>query len=270
MYKRSPVPALAFVVVLGLALLLIAGIIVRPWQMVSGGSKVDVLDAQAPSGYSRSPVDYVGSNLDVGFDPQPAAGDTSANAGKAYFVEYGCVSCHGIDGKGTSYAPMSISSAATVLAMVRSGPGGMPVYPKDYLPDDTVKAIAAWLLAQQPPTTSIPTPTPTTAATTPPTTTTAATPPATTTTATQPAGDLVHGASVFSGSLGCSACHGQNAAGGFGPALNNAQFAQGYPTDASLAAIIRDGKDTMPAFDTSRLSDADLADLIAYIRSLQK
>ncbi|MDP2660984.1 MAG: cytochrome c, partial [Dehalococcoidia bacterium] len=159
MSRRPVVPALAFVIVLGLALLLIAGIIVRPWEFAAGGSQVNMLAAQSPSGYDRSPLSFVGSTKEVGWAPMYDT-DLSGNSGRAYYVQYGCGSCHGLDGKGSSYAPLRVASAEQVLMMVRVGPGGMPVYPKGYLPDEAVKAIAAWLIAQQPSVKPQPTPTP--------------------------------------------------------------------------------------------------------------
>jgi len=65
----------------------------------------------------------------------------------------------------------------------------------------------------------------------------------------------------------CNSCHpGANA--GIGPALYGPQFAQRYPEDAALAAVVRRGKGGMPAFSPAQLSDQDMADLIAYLRGL--
>ncbi len=74
------------------------------------------------------------------------------------------------------------------------------------------------------------------------------------------------GRSIFMQS--CQGCH-PNGDRGVGPALKGAAFQQRYPTDASLAAFIRQGQDGMPAFSPAQIDDTSLANLIAYIRTLQ-
>lgn len=266
MSSRPVVPALAFLAVLGMALMLIVGIVLRPWNQVTA-------DVGAP-GYNRSQVGIVGVTDQVDWSHSTLGGAFS-DRGQAGFVAYGCASCHGLDGRGTRWAPMSVINADQVRAMVRVGPRGMPVYSKEYLVDEDVDAIAAWLLQQKAsaPKTQTPTPTPT------PTTTTAPTTPAGSTT-TQPAptgtpeptttpvsGDAAKGAALYT-SLSCAACHGQGGKGGFAAALNTPEFVGKYATDDSLAAIIRSGKGAMSGYDANRLPDASMADLVAYIRSL--
>lgn len=65
----------------------------------------------------------------------------------------------------------------------------------------------------------------------------------------------------------CDACH-PGGGKGFGPALNGPDFAAKYGDDAALAAFIREGTTAMPGFPTSRITDEQLGDLIAFIRSL--
>ena len=80
-----------------------------------------------------------------------------------------------------------------------------------------------------------------------------------------PAGDAAAGQAVFASQ--CTSCHpGANA--GIGPALYGPQFAARYADDASLAAVIRQGKGGMPAFAPSQVSDADLSNLRAYLHGL--
>ncbi|HUQ93671.1 MAG TPA: PQQ-dependent dehydrogenase, methanol/ethanol family [Bryobacteraceae bacterium] len=64
----------------------------------------------------------------------------------------------------------------------------------------------------------------------------------------------------------CAACHGANAKGGRAPDLTSEQFKWGA-TDEALKQNIRKGiaGTQMPAFD---IPDAELADLIAFVRSL--
>jgi quinoprotein glucose dehydrogenase len=77
---------------------------------------------------------------------------------------------------------------------------------------------------------------------------------------------VVQGQRIFSQS--CASCH--DAHGTIvksGPALKNYyREHQPHPTDASVRAVIRQGKGTMPAFSTLSKSQTD--DLIAYLRTL--
>jgi mono/diheme cytochrome c family protein len=78
-------------------------------------------------------------------------------------------------------------------------------------------------------------------------------------------GDAAAGKDVFA--RACNQCH-PNANAGIGPALFGPQFAQRYPDDSAIAAVIRQGKGGMPAIAASTLSDQDLANVVAYIRGL--
>jgi mono/diheme cytochrome c family protein len=78
-------------------------------------------------------------------------------------------------------------------------------------------------------------------------------------------GDAAAGQQVFAAK--CNSCH-PNANAGIGPAVHGAQFAQRYPDDAPLLAVIRQGKGGMPPFPAGSLSDQDLANVVAYMRSL--
>jgi mono/diheme cytochrome c family protein len=83
--------------------------------------------------------------------------------------------------------------------------------------------------------------------------------------AAQPAGDASAGAATFQ--TQCNTCH-PSARAGIGPALYGAAFAARYPDDAALSAVVRNGRGGMPAFATTRLSDQDLENVVAYLRSL--
>ncbi|MDO8472335.1 MAG: c-type cytochrome [Dehalococcoidia bacterium] len=284
---RPVVPTFAFLIVLGFALLMVVGIVIKPWDIVSG-SRVSVVASGVPENYSRSELSFVGDVNTVGWHYNPMAGmNMPESNGQQYFIFYGCASCHGVDGRGTSYAPMRIAQASQVLAMVRIGPSGMPVYPKEYLPDDMVAQIAEWLMSQQPPppnptptpapvtTTPTPTPAPTGTPTGTPGVTPTATPtplPTTTPIPSTPVpakGDADHGAKLYT-SLGCAACHGAGGKGSaFAPALNTPAFASKFAADSDIVTIMRNGKGMMPAFDSGRLTNGDMADLIAFMRSLQ-
>lgn len=78
-------------------------------------------------------------------------------------------------------------------------------------------------------------------------------------------GDAAAGQAIFQAS--CNGCH-PNANAGIGPALHGQAFMDRYSDNGVLAAVIRGGRGGMPAFGPERLSDPDLANLIAYVRSL--
>ncbi len=94
------------------------------------------------------------------------------------------------------------------------------------------------------------------------------------------AGDPVKGKAKFEGT--CSACHGPDAKGlpGLGKDLTTSTFAKGK-TDPDLIAFIKTGRPASDPLNTTKvdmppkggnpaLSDADLADIVSYIRTLEK
>ncbi len=98
--------------------------------------------------------------------------------------------------------------------------------------------------------------------------------------ATAPAGDATHGQTLFAGT--CAACHGPDAKGlpGLGKNLVTSTFAKGK-TDAELIAFIKTGRPVTDPLNTTGVAmppkggnaaftDQDLADIVAYIRTLEK
>ena len=95
-----------------------------------------------------------------------------------------------------------------------------------------------------------------------------------------PAGDATRGKTIFEGT--CAACHGQDAKGvpGLGKDLTTSEFAIGK-ADAELVAFIKTGRPTSDPLNTTgvemppkggntALTDQDLADVVAYVRTLEK
>ncbi|MBI3360837.1 MAG: cytochrome c [Chloroflexi bacterium] len=95
-----------------------------------------------------------------------------------------------------------------------------------------------------------------------------------------PAGDATAGKTKFEGT--CAACHGPDAKGlpGLGKNLVTSEFAKGK-TDAELVAFIKTGRPVSDALNTTGVemppkggnaafTDQDLADIIAYVRTLEK
>lgn len=76
-------------------------------------------------------------------------------------------------------------------------------------------------------------------------------------------GDVARGEDLFFAN-GCSVCHGDTGGGGIGPAIANTQL--------SLSAVIkqyRNPRELMPPFPADRVSDEDVADIYAFLQSLE-
>jgi disulfide bond formation protein DsbB len=104
--------------------------------------------------------------------------------------------------------------------------------------------------------------------------------PAATSTPTGPVGDASRGAEKFAST--CVACHGPDATGvtGLGKDLTTSEYVKGR-SDADLLAFVKTGRsasdpanttgvDMPPKGGNPALTDQDLADIIAYVRTLQK
>jgi disulfide bond formation protein DsbB len=97
---------------------------------------------------------------------------------------------------------------------------------------------------------------------------------------TAPAGDAANGQTLFAGT--CSACHGPDATGvvGLGKNLRTSTFV-GDLTDAELVDFIKTGRpsgdplnttgvDMPPRGGNPALTDDDLLDIVAYLRSIHE
>ena len=87
-----------------------------------------------------------------------------------------------------------------------------------------------------------------------------------------PHGDETRGLSLFL--RNCAGCHGMNGRGGFAPEIGNPVF-QGAASDEFIMRTIRYGRvgSPMPAFQRNEapvFSDQDLADILAYLRTLRE
>lgn len=95
-----------------------------------------------------------------------------------------------------------------------------------------------------------------------------------------PAGDAAHGEELYTAT--CIACHGEGGIGieGLGKDMTSSTFISGL-TDAELLAFLKVGRSTSDPANTTgidmapkggnpALDDADLMDIIAYMRALQK
>jgi disulfide bond formation protein DsbB len=99
------------------------------------------------------------------------------------------------------------------------------------------------------------------------------------TTAAAGSGDATHGEELYQGT--CAACHGADATGidGLGKDLHNNEFTNSL-TDPELVAFLEVGRpasdplnttgvDMPPKGGNPSLSDQDLQDIVAYLRTLQ-
>jgi mono/diheme cytochrome c family protein len=89
---------------------------------------------------------------------------------------------------------------------------------------------------------------------------------------TEAAGDAQAGQTVFAGN--CAGCHGANGQGQIGPSLVTTDGPRSW-TLAQFATTLREGKTperelsaTMPRYGEAQISDAQVADLHAYIKTL--
>jgi cytochrome c oxidase cbb3-type subunit III len=87
------------------------------------------------------------------------------------------------------------------------------------------------------------------------------------TSAAQSASDIAEGKKLFAGL--CVTCHGFDGAGGAGPALNRPNLLSA-PDDASLRNIIAEGIPNRGMPRVRRVTDDEMRQVVAYVRSLGK
>lgn len=105
------------------------------------------------AGYARTeqilvgpPVPYAGLGL---ASPPPPGADLTVR-GRELMVSDGCATCHGMEGRGGPVGkPIVGTSAADLRKKTTKGPGGMPAFAHEALPDDDLNAIAAYLKSLQ-------------------------------------------------------------------------------------------------------------------------
>ena len=157
--------------------------------------------------------------------------------GKPLFAEAGCAACHGTQGQGTNLAPQIAPpplDLRQMIAYVRQPTGKMPPVPTSAASDQQLADIYAYLksLAPQGPT------------------------------ADQWKGNTENGKKLFV-AYGCYECHGRQGAGAeIAPRIG--------PPALSLAGVIRYVRaptGQMPPYTAKVVSDRDLADIYAYLKT---
>jgi mono/diheme cytochrome c family protein len=157
--------------------------------------------------------------------------------GKSAFAAAGCVACHGAQAQGTSIAPAIAPPPLDLPAMissVRQPTGKMPPVPVATVSDQQIADIYAYLQSIAPKTAP----------------------------AEELKGNADNGKKLFA-AYGCYECHGRQGAGAStGPRIG--------PPAITLAAVLRYVRaptGQMPPYTAKVVSDQDLADIYAYLKS---
>jgi len=167
----------------------------------------------------------------------PDASAASIATGKAVFNEAGCAACHGAQGQGTDLAP-AIAPPPTdlpgLIAYARKPAGKMPPVSVATATDKQLADIFAYLQSLAPKSAS----------------------------AEELKGNAENGKKLFA-AYGCYQCHGRQGAGAAtGPRIG--------PPAITLAAVLRYVRaptGQMPPYTAKVVSDQDLADIYAFLKS---
>jgi mono/diheme cytochrome c family protein len=167
--------------------------------------------------------------------PQSAPG--SAANGKAVFTSAGCIACHGAQAQGTAMAPAIAPPPLELPAMityVRQPTGKMPPISEATASDKQLADVFAYLQSLAPKSSS----------------------------AQELKGDADNGKKLFV-AYGCYQCHGREGAGAMtGPRIG--------PPAITLAAVlryVRAPSGQMPPYTAKVVSDQELADIYAFLKS---
>jgi len=163
------------------------------------------------------------------------AGD--AQSGKRVFASAGCATCHGAQAQGTAMAPQISPPPLALPAMIayaRQPTGKMPPVPVATASDAQLADVYAFLLSVAPKTAE----------------------------PVELKGDAENGKKLFT-SYGCYECHGRLGQGGAGPRIGPPQI-----TTAAVMRYVRRPTGQMPPYTDKVVSDQDLADIVAYLKSM--
>lgn len=107
-----------------------------------------------PEGYDRTEIALLDEEPPFeGFglsDPRLADTGDAAQDGQALFFQYGCASCHGLQGQGGTVATdldVDDMSLSEFQRDVRRGPKGMPSYGEETLSDEVAERMYIFLKA---------------------------------------------------------------------------------------------------------------------------
>jgi mono/diheme cytochrome c family protein len=174
-------------------------------------------------------------------EPSPAG---NAETGKQVFVSEGCFACHGMQAQGTDrtrppgvrIGPPTVSFAF-FSRYVRQPTGLMPSFQDTKLSDAQLADIYAFLKTVPPPPASD----------------------------VAPAGNLHTGKTLFDRD-GCYECHGTEGQGSL--QTRAAQIGPPPIPYSAFAAYVRHPSGTMPPYTSKVVSDAEMADIYAFLKSI--
>jgi mono/diheme cytochrome c family protein len=173
--------------------------------------------------------------------PAAKSGDASAAtiaSGKRVFESAGCAACHGAQGQGTTLAPQISPppmALAAVIAYVRQPTGKMPPIPASTASDQQLADVYAYLQSVAP---------------------------ASATSADSLRGNADNGKKLFA-AYGCYECHGRQGAG----ASTGARIGPPAISLVALLRYVRAPTGQMPPYTAKVVSDQDLADIYAFLKT---
>ncbi len=101
--------------------------------------------------YTRTDQIVVGPSVPYAGIGGEVPADDQVTVGERLFVTAGCVTCHGLGGRGGVVGPtIEHNDVRTLTQRIRNGPEGMPRF-SDAITDDEIAAISAYLRSVAPP-----------------------------------------------------------------------------------------------------------------------
>lgn len=148
--NRSPVAVGLLLLVAAVMLVVIVGLVLRPWASADTDAMTKLnLAEEIPEEYQRTQGSYPG--IPGYLYPSWQPNGLQAAKGYAEYIGHGCAFCHGLDGSGTATAgPVSGYGGDIVRSFVREGPGQMPSYSEDELTEDELQSIIDWIAELDP------------------------------------------------------------------------------------------------------------------------
>lgn len=144
--SKHPISSMGIMVTIFTGLVFIVVLILPPWASPDRGpyTKLNLGD-RVSANYHRTVNALVWKEGHIDPAWQPRDSSFRENGDTAYVI-YGCASCHGIDAQGSAAAGSVTGFDANIIRyFVRNGPGGMPAFSEEGLPDDNLNAIIGWL-----------------------------------------------------------------------------------------------------------------------------
>ena len=149
------------------------------------------------------------------------------------FAALGCGACHGEEGRGTARGPNIATGELTTadfIDYVRSPAGTMPAYNSETVSDQALAEMHAYLEPELG--------------------------------AAEPAGDAERGAALYR-QTGCYQCHANEGQGG----AQGPRVGPDPPTLARFTWYVRNPSGAMPPYTDVVITDQDLADIHAFLKS---